>query len=217
MAGYQMGRSTIPFAQMRKQFQTSVPNATEGIYQPLYDYQAYAQAGQTSLTFFQVPQGQSSKTIADTNMELAGTLPQGKNFLVQAIEVVFFPGVATGTLTVPTAPAFVQDVYAFSKSGHLQFFIGSKPYLDEAPIGVFGQTFGIEGFAALADSSTAGATGNETIQYAKLMSSVYQITPVTLTSQTNFRVTMDWPTAVGISAAARVGVRLLGTLYRNVQ
>lgn len=212
-----MGRQTVSLAQMQKQFRVSVPNATEAIYQPLYDYQAYAQAGQTSLVFFQVPQGQSSKTIADTNMELAGTLPQGKKFLVQAIEVAFFPGVATGTLTVPTAPAFVQDVYAFAKSGHLQFFIGSKPYLDEAPIGVFGQTFGLEGFAALADSSTAGATGNETIQYAKLASSVYQITPVTLDSQRNFKITMDWPSAVSISAAARVGVRLLGTMYRDAQ
>lgn len=212
----QFGRR-VPNMRQLNQFNTAVPGGKEAIFQPLYDYQAYAQAGQTSLSFFQVPQGQSSKTIADTNMELAGTLPNGKEFLVQAIEVAFFPGVVTGLQQAPAANVFVEDVYKFHKSGHLQFFIGSKPYLDEAPIGVFGQSFGLEGFAALADSTTAGATGQGVIQYAKPSGNIYHITPVRLTSQTNFKVVMDWPTAVSISAAARVGVRLLGTLYRNAQ
>ncbi|MGZ7265373.1 hypothetical protein ACXWP3_09695, partial [Streptococcus pyogenes] len=44
----------------------------EAIKQSLYDYQAYAAAGQTNLTFFALPVGQSSKTLSDTNMTLAG-------------------------------------------------------------------------------------------------------------------------------------------------
>lgn len=206
-----------PSLQNLRQFDVNVPGGKEAIFQPLYDYQTYAAAGQTSLNFFQVPKGQAGKTIQDTNMDTAGSLPNGKEFLIQAIEVAFFPGADPGLLQAPAAAVFLEDAYKFSKSGHLQLFIGSKPYLDEAPIGVFGQSFGLEGFAALSDSTTASATGQSVIQYAKPLSNVYQITPVKLTSQQNFQVTMDWAAAIAISADARVGVRLLGTLYRNAQ
>lgn len=209
----QLGRRAFANPQ---RFAANLPGK-EAIYQPLYDFQTYAAAGHTSLSFFQVPNGQSNKTLADTNMDNAGALPAGKEFLVQAIEVCFFPGADPGILQAPAAAVFTEDCYKFSKSGHLQFFVGSKSYLDEAPIGVFGQSFGLEGFAALADSTTASATGQSVIQYAKLASNIYQITPVKLVSQQNFKVVMDWPAAVAISADARVGVRLLGTLYRNPQ
>lgn len=211
-----LGRRAIPHAQAARYNALAPINGKEAIYQPLYDYLTYAAAGQASLQFFQTPIS-GTKTIADTNMDQAGALPAGKEFLVQAIEVAFFPGADPATNTAPAASVFAEDVYKFAKSGHLQFYVGSKPYLDEAPIGVFGQSFGLEGFAAMADSSTAGATGHTAINYAKLASNVYQITPVKLTSQQNFRVTMDWAAAVAISADARVGVRLLGTMYRSAQ
>ena len=63
----------------------------EGIKKAYYDFQTYAQAGQTSLSFFQVPVGQSSKTLADTNMQQAGSLPNPIKFLVQDIQIFIFP------------------------------------------------------------------------------------------------------------------------------
>ena len=63
----------------------------EATRQTLYDFQTYAAAGATSFTFFQTPTGQSGKTLADTNIETAGTLPAPKHLLVQSIEIYLFP------------------------------------------------------------------------------------------------------------------------------
>ena len=110
--------------------------------QSLYDFQTYAAAGQTSLTFFQVPIGQTGKTIADTNLELAGQLPAPKNFVVESIEIYFFPAdapVSIDNTAVVTAAItnYANDVDAVAQSGSLDFFIGSKSYLQEAPLGRF--------------------------------------------------------------------------------
>ena len=191
----------------------------EAISQPLYDYQAYAAAGQTSLNFFQIPQGQSSKTLADTNMEAAGQLPNPKRFLIQAMEIAFFSGVTPGTFGAQAAAGYINDVNAVYKSGHVQLFIGSKPYLDEAPLGVFAQSWGLAGFSALADSSTAGADQQSMVQYGRTVGRLYEITPIFIPSNQNFKVQITWPTAVALpsTVAGRIGIRLLGTLYRNSQ
>jgi len=214
-----MAQFGAPNLRVAERFKATVPGGKEAIAQPLYDYQTYAAAGQSELNFFQVPVGQGGKTKADTNMDLAGALPNGKNFLVHAIEVVFFPGVVTSALSAPAADTFTQDVYTFMKSGHLSFFYLSKTYLDEAPIGVIGQSFGLDGFAAASDSTTAGAAQMVRVTYAQLHRKVYKINPVMIASQQNFKITMDWPAAVALpsTANARVGVRLLGTLYRDAQ
>lgn len=216
-----MGRFTrVPSPQqVAARSRATVPGMTEAILQPLYDYTTYAAAGQSSLNFFQTPIGAGGKTIADTNMDLAGALPNGKTFLVQAIEVAFFPGVSPGTLGAPAAPSFAQDVYAFMKSGHIQFYYSSKSYLDEAPIGALGQSFGIDMSAAMSDSTTAGAGQQVTAQYAQLHRALYKINPVELAPQQNFKVTMNWPIAVALPSGqnARVGVRLRGIMYRAAQ
>jgi len=202
-----------------EQFRATVPGQSEAINQPLYDYQSYAAAGQSQLTFFQSPIGSGGKTLEDTNMDLAGALPQGKTFVVQALEVAFFPGVSPGTIGAPAATNFTNDVYAFMKSGHLKFFFLSKSYLDEAPIGTIGQSFGVDMNAALSDASTAAAAQARTVEYAQLHRRVYKINPVTIAPQQNFSVSMNWGTVVPLPSgnAARVGVRLLGTLYRAAQ
>lgn len=211
-------RQVVPLQDLSK-FQVNRPDQQEAIWQPLYDYQAYAAAGQTSLNFFQIPKGQAGKTIQDTNMEAAGALPVPKRFLLQAIEVVFFSGVTPATFGAQAAGNYINDVNAFYKSGHIQIFVGSKPYLDEAPIGVMPPSFRLAGFAALADQSTIAADLQSMIQYATPAGRLYEVPPMFLPSQQNFNVTMDWATAVALPSgvAGRVGVRLLGTLYRNSQ
>lgn len=213
-----MGMNVIPLSEVNR-YAVNRKNQPEAIFQPLYDYQTYAAAGQTSLSFFQIPIGQSSKTIADTNMESAGQLPSPKTFMVQAIEVAFFSGVTPSTHGAQAAAEYVNDVNAIHKSGHLQLFIGSKPYLDEAPIGVFPQSWGMGGFAAVADTTTAAADSQTLIQYARTVGRLYEIPPLYIPSNQNFKVTLDWPTAVATpsTVAGRIGVRLLGTLYRESQ
>lgn len=213
-----MVMKVVPLSDLQR-YNVNRPGQEEGIWQPQYDYQTYATAGTTSMSFFQVPQGQGGKTIADTNIEQAGALPIPKRFLVQAIEVVFYSGVTPSTFGAGAAANYINDVHAIAKSGHLQFFIGSKAYLDEAPIGVFPASFGIGGFAAASDASTAAASQQTLVQYGRPVGRTYEITPILIPSQQNFKVILDWPAVVATPSGVdgRIGVRLLGTLYRNSQ
>ena len=192
----------------------------EVVRQSLYDFQTYAAAGQTQLTFFQVPQGQGGKTKYDTNMEVAGSLPNPKNFFVTSIEILFFPGSAIDTFAAAAdaLPAQADDVYTFSKSGWLDFFIGSKSYLTEAPMAVFPSKNRLSIDSAIASNSAT--TGEVKSEYAAMAGQPFVLDPgILLVPTQNFNVTLNWPTAVALpsTVAARVGVRLNGYLYRNSQ
>jgi len=193
----------------------------EVVRQSLYDFQTYTGvSGHTQLTFFQVPQGQGGKTKYDTNMEVAGSLPNPKNFFVTSIEILFYPGSLIDTFTVAAAalPQQADDVYTFSKSGWLDFFIGSKSYLIEAPLGVFPSKNRLNIDSALAsNSATVGELKSE---YAAMAGQPFILDPgILLVPTQNFNVTLNWPTAVPMPSTvdARVGVRLNGYLYRNSQ
>ncbi len=186
----------------------------------LYDYSAYAAAGQTELSFFQTPQGQGGKTLADTNMEAAGSLPAPKKFLVTGLEINFWPGVTPGTFGAQAAAGLVNDVWAVAKSGYLEFYVGSKNYVQEGPIGAFPAMNGLVVQAALSDATTAGATMQSMVQYANMGGKPYMLaSPMVLESNQNFRVSLKWPTAVALPSTTigRIGVRLRGYLYRLSQ
>jgi len=188
--------------------------------QSLYDFQAYAAAGQTQLLFFQVPKGQSSKTFADTNATLAGSLPQPQRMLVRGISVVFFPGSAVNASgAIGTSGLNWQDTWQVFKSGWLEFFIGSTPYIDEAPIGRFPPQFRLAGAAAMADATTAASALHSQIDYATFAGPAYKFTPVMLEPNQNFNVSLNWPAAVALpsAVAGRIGVILDGDLYRLAQ
>ncbi len=215
-------RNPVPSLQELEKYNVNRAGEFEAVRQSLYDFQTYAQAGQTQLIFFQVPAGQSSKTNADTNLEIAGSLPNPKMHLVQSIEVLFYPSVAPSRGPIADESSiFLNDVYNVSKSGWLSFFIGSKEYLKEAPIGRFPPKTKLDGFAAIATSLTAGAATQSRDTYAVFSGRPYLVDPWILLKPTqNFNVTLNWPTAVALNAAdtaARIGVALDGVLYRNSQ
>ena len=215
-------KSSVPTLQELEKFNVNRAGEFEATRQSLYDIQTYAQAGQTSLTFFQVPIGQGGKTLADTNMELAGNLPNPKMQLVQSIEVLFYPSVAPSRGPIADeASIFLNDVYNVTKSGWLELFIGSKSYLKEAPIGRFPPKTHLSGFAAIATSLTAGAATQSRDTYAVASGRAYMVDPWILLKPTqNFNVSLNWPAAVALNAAdtaARIGVVLDGILYRNSQ
>lgn len=196
--------------------------------QSLYDFQTYAMAGQTSLTFFQVPIGQSSKTLADTNMELAGQLPAPKYFLVESVEIHFFPGpfpvsISNAAADDAVLTNFSNDVYEVATSGSLDFFIGSKSYLQEAPLGRFPPKTRLDfGFgAAMSTHQAIAALSSAQIvgDYAAFAGRPYFLDPyrILLAPTQNFNIRLTWPTAVAISANARIGVVLDGLLYRLSQ
>lgn len=194
--------------------------AKEAIRSSLYDFQAYAAVGQTSLSFFQVPVGQSGKTKADTNMESAGSLPSPKQFLIETIELYLFPGslVNVAASAATNLPQQADDMYAFAKSGFLDLFIGSKSYLTEAPLGRFPASTGLRVDQSLAGTFTAPNMVKS--EYAAMTGLIYRVEPQILLEPTqNFNVTLNWPTAVAMPSgvAARVGVVMRGLLYRNSQ
>lgn len=199
----------------------------EVIHQSLYDFQTYAQAGQTSLNFFALPKGQSGKTIADTNLTNAGVLPAPIHFVVQSIEVYFIPAPLPVTVTtaadlVPLAPDFTNDAFEVWESGSLDFVIGSKSYLQEAPIGRFPQKtrLDVDTSSALQVKQAIAADQQWRLasDYAAFAGRPYWIDPWLLLVPTqNFSVELIWPTAVAISAAARIGVVMDGLLYRLSQ
>lgn len=192
----------------------------EVIRQTLYDFQVYAQAGQTSLSFFQVPVGQAGKTKADTNMQLAGQLPAGQQFVVQSAEVYFFPGtIVPGVGPVANLiDGFTNDVWAVYKNGFVEFQVGSKLYLTEAPVGRFPPKTRLDGWSSENGNTTAAAALYTRTSYAVFAGRPYPIDPyILLESTQNFNVTLSWPTAVPITNAGRIGVVLDGLLVRNSQ
>lgn len=203
-------------------------NGWEAIRQSLYDFTTYAAAGQTQLTFFALPVGQGSKTLSDTNMTLAGQLPANQEFLVNSIEIYFrtiTPGPSAATqdaaVAVPALATAINDSYLISRTGNLTFTIGSKSYLQEAPLGRFPPKVNFKVNAALALATTVAADSIESrIAVANWEGRPYLLSPVDLrlVSTQNFNVTLNWPEGLqSITNAARIGVVLDGILYRRSQ
>jgi hypothetical protein len=198
----------------------------EAVRQSFYDFQAYAQAGQSQLIFFQVPAGQSSKTASDTNTTNAGMLPANQQYLLESIEVVFFPTVPAVAAQNPAAfgaqavAQIVNDVYIVGRTGNLVLFIGSKPYLTEAPLGRFPAKTHFNLQAAAADVSTAGSSFQTRIAFGFWSGRPYLLSPtkLLLIPTQNFSVTLNWPEGVqALTNAGRIGVILDGILYRKSQ
>jgi hypothetical protein len=210
----------VPTLEELQKYNVNRPGDIEGVKSSLYDFQSYATAGTTQMTFFQVPIGQSSKTKYDTNMEVAGSLPAPKRFLIERIEIYFYPGsaISYSGASVATRLGQADDCYNIAKSGYLDLFIGSKSYLTEAPIGRFPPTVGLKAETSVAiGSGGAGVLGYD---YATFAGQPYNLMPpILLVPTQNFNVTLNWPTAVATPSGnnARIGIVLKGILYRNSQ
>jgi hypothetical protein len=225
-------RNPIRTVQDLTQFQVNRKDQMEVVRQTFYDTNVAAAAGQSVLTFFAVQQGQGTpaKTLAQTNMQASGSLPAPLRFLVQAIEVYFFPGVLPAVGPVAAAiDNFVNDTWKFLTGGagagvfntpFLQFFIGSKPYLNEGISLMRFPPFGrLDGFAGETDATTAAAALYSRSSYITAAGRPYIMDPPLLLEPTqNFNVTFNWPTAVSpLSVAGSTACVLNGVLVRNSQ
>lgn len=193
--------------------------AIESVWQPLYDFQTYAMAGQTQLSFFQVPVGQSSKTLADTNMVNQGMLAAPQRFFVTGVMVDFTPLNTVSAIGAAAlrAQANANDVAAVAKSGFLSLSIGAKTYLTDAPLNKFPTNYNAGIKSSISAFGTAAAPAQVDTDYAKWTGRYYEITPFLIPATQNFSVTLNWPTAVSITVAGRIGVILDGFLFRESQ
>lgn len=205
----------------------------EAVRQTLYDSASYVAAGQSTMAFFQTQQGQGSailgsggKTTSDTNMQLGGQLPAMQKFLVESIELQFWPTTPSVTKDLPAATGaiandlrnLVNDAYIFARAGTLTFFVGSKNYLQEAPLGKFPAKIHFDVNAAV-EGGTGDVTG-QAIAFAKVTGRPYHIAPysVLLISSQQFGVNLTWPEgAQTITNPAKVVCVLDGVLYRRSQ
>lgn len=207
------------------QHRTTVAGVADAVWSPLYDYQTYATAGALTTNFFAVPAGQSGKTLADTNMQVAGQLPRGNRFLCVGIEVEFWPSNSPGLrlAAVPTDAQFARnwdDVYAVLKSGFLSLNIQQRVYAQDAPLMKFPPQTRLTGVATYNQNDTTAATvGFGQIEYATACGAGYSIIPVYIESTQFFNVQIQFPALVPTPSGqdARWGVRLLGNLIRDAQ
>jgi hypothetical protein len=159
-----------------------LPQVLDVIVEPRYDTGFIPTAGATLVTFFATPIGQgvsvwataSAKTIADTNMDLAGQLAAGFNFIVLAFRLLpsFNMTIADATLALNGA-AFI-------------FTISAKDYLRvparTVPAGA-GQFIGGAG------ATTTAGWGWPTLQNG------FSVTkqPLELAQTQNFQARLTWP------------------------
>jgi hypothetical protein len=220
------------------------PSQSEVVRQRFYDYQLYATAGTSQLTFFSAPVGQglttalggtagTAKTLWDTNLELPNTLPSGKAFMIESIEVIFFPGSVstanTYTLANPVAfsttgaaaqAAQLSDVNSFYQSGMLELNILSKNYLRETPMIAFPPKTNFNLDVAVASAGTNAQPSGFALMNARVAGRPYYISPeIALQPAVNFEVVIKFPAAVATPSGfnARVGVILDGYFMRASQ
>jgi len=198
------------FQTLAMNYGVNVPDVVEAIYQPFYDRLDYAAAGQTELRFFQTPIGQGGKTVQDTNMVSAGVIAAPQQFLATQICLEFIPDSAPSTTADATAVA--NDVAAVLDSGVVEFNVGNKNQLRDAPIGVFPPThvLDIDSSTTVADASIVSATNR---------GQMYDITPVNIPFSQNFDVSVKWttPAALPSGNAGSLRCHLNGYLYRSAQ
>jgi hypothetical protein len=213
-----------------QKYGVNVQGVTDVIWQPLYDHLSYPAAGTSSLEFFQVQKGQGAttapgasgaKSLNDTNMTLGGQLPQPQSHLTLGISFRLYPGVAPGEGAVTNANAgrFVNDVWNVFKAGAVEFIVGEKPRVQEAPLGKMGSQVSLGGFAAMSDQTTAAATLFSQVDYAYIRSPIYRIAASAIPWGQNFIVRVTYPALVTLPSAAamRIGCDLHGWLARAAQ
>lgn len=225
-------------------YDVNYPDSAEKVRQRLYDFLVYPTAGVAQLSFFVNPKGQglssspgnanNAKAYSDTNMDLAGQLPSPQAMIVESIEVLIFAGSSTvantyASLTpmefnatpAATVDANIGDVNAIGVAGWLEFYIGSKVYVRDAPIGVFPPKTYLDLDAAVAiDAASTTTSSMASIANAKWAGRPYYLDPpITLRATQNFQVTLNFPAVVATpsGANARIGVALDGVLFRKAQ
>jgi len=192
----------------------------EVVRQSLYSFETYVMAGQSTLTFFANPVGSGGRTLADTNMTLAGQIPSGQRYALQTMEVYFIPGVfPSAANAAPGIDNHVNDIWeVYTSDAWLELKIGSKPYLQEAPLVRMPPSTRLIGFAGLSDSTTAAAAQFQRTSHIAASGAVYRIEPVLLLEPNqNFSVTVNWPALVPISVSGTLGVVMGGVQARNSQ
>jgi hypothetical protein len=152
------------------------------IVEPRYDTNFIPTAGSQLITFFAVPIGQgtsvwataSAKTLADTNMDLAGQLAAGYNFAI------------LGFRLLPSFNMTIADATLSLNGAVFVFTIGSKDYL-RVPARTI--PAGAGQFIGGAGATTTAGWGLPTLRNSYVIGKQ----PLTLSQTQNFSAKLAWP------------------------
>ena len=184
-----------------------------------WEKQNYVSGTTTNLTFFTT---QHADTLG--NLPLAGQLPSGFFFIVQAIRVCPFPATTITTAAANPAagtyPGAFNDVLRLLTTGDVAFTIGTKQYgrwptfMLPAGGGPYGQVFGFSAQAAgNFQSVEVGVNGVPDPR------SVYSLpVPLLIPPQYDFKLICTWAAALTLAAGdTPIYAVLDGTLIRPKQ
>lgn len=181
--------------------------------QPLYDRQTVGTAQAATVTFFQTPIGGSGVTIHDTNMRLAGTLPNPNIAEVHAIYVEPLQNYAAGTAGY--AITDLKDYVRLISTVVFRFIVGtSNRPICEGPVEFFPAPFGVTGYFNMGSSTATGVgtalLGNGIKDYRSYFG--ISAFPELLTPSEAFNCELVPDGTLSLSASIDVRV-VLGCLY----
>lgn len=188
-----------------------LPQVRDTIIEPRYDTVGIPAAGAVQLTFFAVPLGQGqtayagagvAKTYSDTNMELAGQLPNPYTFTVLGIRLGF-----TWNITL-------ADLKLAINGASFQLIVGAKPFLRAPARTIPG---GNGPFGAVAVATAAVAADNNVLNNGwPSMQNGFSLgkKPLVLSPTENFQALLIWPLAQAVTTTIPGGfVGLPVTIY----
>lgn len=191
----------------------SIGDILDVIVEPRYDTNLIPAAGTTQLTYFALPIGQgltnfnnvanSTKTLADTNMDLAGQLPAGYNFVVLGFRVqpsFWISNINASAVAAATSNG--TDANTWSHGGVFNFTIGSKPFL-RVPLDTIPAGMGVLGGSGVFTAMAAAASSYGWPALSNSFSIGRQ--PLELAQTQNFLVSLTWATAVANLSASTGG------------
>lgn len=185
-----------------------------------YDFLTYPAAGAATLSFFTAP-ATGAKTKEQTNLTLPSQIPANQFFHIQCVEVYFSSGVVPSTFGAEAALLNVNDEFAVTNSGFFQLVIGSKPYVEVAPLLRLPPKKSYNLGAAVADATTAAADLQTRVGIMQRIGEPYHLGPgFILQANQNFEATISYPNgaiATPSTVAGEIGVVLSGVLYRRSQ
>lgn len=190
-------------------------NQVEYLREQLYSIKTYATGGYTTRSFFDETTASATNGVADTNMGVINSFPNGEAYLCMGVRVHFAPAAADYQAAAAAAPVAFKEWVEVMMNGYLELQIGTRLWTRWNPLASLPQGFGpgtTWGGAATVLLNVAypsmGVPSNDSPQTME--------PPVFLEAMRQFQVTAKWPAAKAVTTAGRLGVIFDGLKFRQI-
>jgi hypothetical protein len=184
---------------------------------PIYSHQ-YFTGDEHDLPFFQTPVGQGKTDEEDTNMWLAGNLPEGNRYFLKSLGVYFVPDWPQGR----DRKKGIEDVLRVLSRGCVTMRIQNREYLRVGPIAALPPGFPMYWAAndeRLGQLLKAGHTvaAGEKIKRLEPPRHGFDLIPFYIASTQFFEVRIRFNKPIKLNNPGRLGVILYGHIIRDLQ